>query len=31
MDLSSHDSIKEAFALVAKDFGAVNILVNNAG
>jgi 3-oxoacyl-[acyl-carrier protein] reductase len=31
MDLSSHDSIKEAFALVARDFGAVNILVNNAG
>ena len=30
MDLSSHDSIKEAFAIVAKDFGAVNILVNNA-
>ncbi len=31
MDLGSHDSIKEAFALVAKDFGPVNILVNNAG
>jgi 3-oxoacyl-[acyl-carrier protein] reductase len=31
MDLSSHDSIKEAFALVARDFGTVNILVNNAG
>jgi 3-oxoacyl-[acyl-carrier protein] reductase len=31
MDLSSHDSIKQAFAMVAKDFGAVNILVNNAG
>jgi len=30
MDLSSHESIKEAFALVAKDFGTVNILVNNA-
>jgi 3-oxoacyl-[acyl-carrier protein] reductase len=30
MDLSSHDSIKEAFAVVARDFGAVNILVNNA-
>ncbi len=30
MDLSSHDSIKEAFALVAKEFGIVNILVNNA-
>ncbi len=31
MDLGSHDSIKEGFALVAKDFGAINILVNNAG
>jgi 3-oxoacyl-[acyl-carrier protein] reductase len=30
MDLSSRDSIKEAFAAVARDFGAVNILVNNA-
>ncbi len=30
MDLSSHDSIKEAFAVVAKNFGAINILVNNA-
>jgi 3-oxoacyl-[acyl-carrier protein] reductase len=30
MDLSSHDSIKEAFAAVARDFGAVSILVNNA-
>src|SRR5579862_7973167 len=30
MDLSSHDSIKEAFAVVAKDFGAISILVNNA-
>lgn len=30
MDLGSHDSIKEAFALVAKDFGPVSILVNNA-
>jgi len=30
MDLSSHDSIKEAFAVVARDFGVVNILVNNA-
>ena len=30
MDLSSHDSIKEAFAQVVKDLGAVNILVNNA-
>jgi 3-oxoacyl-[acyl-carrier protein] reductase len=31
MDLGSHDSIKQAFAMVAKDFGAINILVNNAG
>lgn len=31
MDLGSHDSIKEAFALVARSFGPVNILVNNAG
>ncbi len=31
IDLNSHDSIREAFALVAKDFGAINILVNNAG
>lgn len=30
MDLSSQDSIKEAFASVAKDFGAIQILVNNA-
>ncbi len=30
MDLSSHDSIKEAFATVARDFGPVAILVNNA-
>ena len=30
MDLSSHDSIKDAFALVARDFGPVSILVNNA-
>src|SRR5580693_9855702 len=30
MDLSSHDSIKEAFALVVRDFGPVSILVNNA-
>jgi 3-oxoacyl-[acyl-carrier protein] reductase len=31
LDLGSHDSIKEAFALVAKEFGTINILVNNAG
>jgi 3-oxoacyl-[acyl-carrier protein] reductase len=30
MDLSSHDSIKEAFSIVVRDFGPVNILVNNA-
>jgi 3-oxoacyl-[acyl-carrier protein] reductase len=30
MDLGSHDSIKEAFARVAGEFGAVSILVNNA-
>ena len=30
MDLCSHDSIKVAFANVARDFGPVNILVNNA-
>lgn len=30
MDLSSLDSIKDAFALVARDFGAISILVNNA-
>jgi 3-oxoacyl-[acyl-carrier protein] reductase len=30
MDLSQPDSIKEAFAKTAKDFGAVTILVNNA-
>jgi 3-oxoacyl-[acyl-carrier protein] reductase len=30
IDLSSHDSIKEAFAIVTKDFGTVSILVNNA-
>ena len=31
MDMSQPDSIKEAFARTAKDFGAVTILVNNAG
>ena len=31
MDLSSQDSIKEAFAKAAKDFGRIDILVNNAG
>ncbi len=30
MDLSSQDSIKEAFAKVASEFGPVHILVNNA-
>jgi 3-oxoacyl-[acyl-carrier protein] reductase len=31
LDLSSTESIKDAFAKTAKDFGAVGILVNNAG
>jgi len=31
MDLTSADSIKEAIAKVAKDFGPIAILVNNAG
>lgn len=31
IDLASPDSIKEAFAKVAKDFGRIDILVNNAG
>ncbi len=31
IDLSSQDSIKEAFAKAAKDFGRIDILVNNAG
>jgi 3-oxoacyl-[acyl-carrier protein] reductase len=31
LDLSSHDSIKGAFAAVAKEFGRIDILVNNAG
>jgi 3-oxoacyl-[acyl-carrier protein] reductase len=31
IDLSSQDSIKEAFAKASKDFGRIDILVNNAG
>ncbi len=31
IDLSSQDSIKEAFAKAVKDFGRIDILVNNAG
>lgn len=31
LDLASPDSIKDAFGRIAKDFGAVAILVNNAG
>lgn len=31
MDLASHDSIKEAIASIAKDFGRIDILVNNGG
>jgi 3-oxoacyl-[acyl-carrier protein] reductase len=31
LDLASHDSIKEGFAKVAKEFGRIEILVNNAG
>jgi 3-oxoacyl-[acyl-carrier protein] reductase len=31
LDLGSHDSIKAAFAKIAKEFGRVDILVNNAG
>jgi 3-oxoacyl-[acyl-carrier protein] reductase len=31
LDLASADSIKEAFARTAKDFGPISILVNNAG
>jgi 3-oxoacyl-[acyl-carrier protein] reductase len=31
IDLASDDSIKNAFAVTAKDFGRIDILVNNAG
>jgi 3-oxoacyl-[acyl-carrier protein] reductase len=31
IDLASHDSIKEAFAKASKEFGRVDILINNAG
>ncbi len=31
IDLASQESIKEAFARVAKEFGRIDILVNNAG
>lgn len=31
IDLSSPDSIKEAFSKASKDFGRIDILVNNAG
>ncbi|HEY6989723.1 MAG TPA: 3-oxoacyl-[acyl-carrier-protein] reductase [Bryobacteraceae bacterium] len=31
MDLSSPDSIKDAFAKASKEFGKIDILVNNAG
>jgi 3-oxoacyl-[acyl-carrier protein] reductase len=31
IDLSSPDSIKEAFSKAARDFGRIDILVNNAG
>jgi 3-oxoacyl-[acyl-carrier protein] reductase len=30
LDMSSHDSIKEAFSKTAKEFGPIHILVNNA-
>ena len=31
IDMTSEDSIREAFSKTAKDFGAISILVNNAG
>ena len=31
LDLTSHDSIHEAFSRTAKEFGPIHILVNNAG
>jgi 3-oxoacyl-[acyl-carrier protein] reductase len=31
LDLASHDSIKEGFSRVAREFGRVDILINNAG
>jgi 3-oxoacyl-[acyl-carrier protein] reductase len=31
IDLASHESIKEAFAKASKDFGRIDILINNAG
>ena len=31
LDMASDDSIKNAFAVTAKDFGRIDILVNNAG
>jgi 3-oxoacyl-[acyl-carrier protein] reductase len=31
IDLASHDSIKEAFAKASKEFGRIDILINNAG
>lgn len=31
LDLSSHESIREAFARVSSDFGRIDVLVNNAG
>lgn len=31
IDLASHDSIKEAFSKASKEFGRIEILVNNAG
>jgi 3-oxoacyl-[acyl-carrier protein] reductase len=31
IDLGSHDSIKEAFSKASKEFGRIDILINNAG